>query len=493
MSSQASSAAQAKASGAASHLRLPGPAKEDVRNPSQSPRTAGPHANGPVPASASGSSSSSSGSASGPALVGPSNAAISAAFHKQRVPVFLNVYDLHPYNNFLHSIGFGAYHSAVELFGREYSFGFHDGPQTGVFHMQPRAVPNAVFREQVEVGCIYLTFNQFNIILNQLKAEWTGNKYHLLKRNCNHFSKALLAALGLRAPSFINRLASAGDTLAGIVPSFMLPKHVNALLKDGRPDFSEPEEPQARRASSSSSSSSGMLAAIPPGRSQGAGVPTLSNGLSNSGSGEWRQIAPPAAPPPGFSVDDGMSDEEFARFLRESEQQHEKEQQLRRLREETMRATEQAKQDVRRKKQRQASLSHMPPAASASPPKSPRSASRPPSASTPNSAPSLSPAPDAATIASSSSLLPCSLVDACKKDSESPLALCAISPQRVRLGPGEYQGLALPPSPRALPSEDEDARVERAMRDFDLGPNVSEEERAQIRAVLRMSMRAGAQ
>lgn len=35
--------------------------------------------------------------------------------------------------------------------------------------------------------------------------------------------------------------------------------------------------------------------------------------------------------------------------------------------------------------------------------------------------------------------------------------------------------------------------VERAMSEFGLGPSVSEEERAQIRAVIRMSIRAGAQ
>jgi len=34
------------------------------------------------------------------------------------VPVSLNVYDLHPYNQYLHGLGFGAYHSAVQIFGK---------------------------------------------------------------------------------------------------------------------------------------------------------------------------------------------------------------------------------------------------------------------------------------------------------------------------------------------------------------------------------------
>ena len=131
--------------------------------------------------SSSSTSSSSSSSSSRPN--GPTSASISATYQKKSEPVFLNVYDLHPYNQYLHSLGFGAYHSAVEIFGREYSFGFHDTTDTGVFSMMPKNVPNAVFRESIEVGNIYLTYNQFNLILNQLKADWTGNKYHLLRRS----------------------------------------------------------------------------------------------------------------------------------------------------------------------------------------------------------------------------------------------------------------------------------------------------------------------
>ena len=56
--------------------------------------------------------------------------------------VILHVYDLHDANNYLHSVGLGAYHSGVEVFGVEYAFGGSDVPGvTGIFESTPKVVP----------------------------------------------------------------------------------------------------------------------------------------------------------------------------------------------------------------------------------------------------------------------------------------------------------------------------------------------------------------
>lgn len=188
---------------------------------------------------------------------------------------------------------------------------------------------------------MYISLGQFNLILDQLKHEWPGNKYHLLRRNCNHFSKALLAALGLKAPSFINRLASAGDMLATVVPSFMLPKQINMLIVNGRPDMSSPEDDELD-GQQQAEGKDGMLRSIPPGRSGGgAGVPTLSSGMTaggggggGGGGGDWRQIAPQPSP-------DSMDDESFEEFLRASEKEYQREQEYKKLRAETQIAADQ--------------------------------------------------------------------------------------------------------------------------------------------------------
>lgn len=37
-------------------------------------------------------------------------------------PVLLNVYDLHPANDWVYPLGLGAYHSGIEVFGEEWTF-----------------------------------------------------------------------------------------------------------------------------------------------------------------------------------------------------------------------------------------------------------------------------------------------------------------------------------------------------------------------------------
>jgi hypothetical protein len=69
------------------------------------------------------------------------------------VKVFLNVYDLSPANDWTHPIGMGAYHSGVEVYGAEWSF----GSGGGVFSCTPREAGGAKFREQVLLGEVRLS------------------------------------------------------------------------------------------------------------------------------------------------------------------------------------------------------------------------------------------------------------------------------------------------------------------------------------------------
>ena len=41
--------------------------------------------------------------------------------------VYLNVYDLHQANDYLHPLGVGAYHSGVEIGGKEWTFAGGEG------------------------------------------------------------------------------------------------------------------------------------------------------------------------------------------------------------------------------------------------------------------------------------------------------------------------------------------------------------------------------
>lgn len=131
--------------------------------------------------------------------------------------VYLNVYDLTPANDYLYPIGFGLHHSGVEILGSEYSF----ASGAGIFYGRPKDVPNAVFREKIEMGVLEGGSAEVRMALSSLKDDGFGSDdYHLLRRNCNHFANALCwKLLNKTIPPHINRLAE-----IGLCCSYFLPK-----------------------------------------------------------------------------------------------------------------------------------------------------------------------------------------------------------------------------------------------------------------------------
>mmetsp|Transcript_19863 Transcript_19863/g.62150 ORF Transcript_19863/g.62150 Transcript_19863/m.62150 type:complete len:312 (+) Transcript_19863:1300-2235(+) len=133
--------------------------------------------------------------------------------------VLVRVYDLgttfllHPHNAISRS--YGAFHTGVEVFGREWSFGMAEDWRTGVTWCPPGKNPDHTFRETLAMGFTKCNFAEFTQILNEMKQEWRGSSYSLLTRNCHHFSDALCGRLGVgRLPPWINDLAGVGDATA---------------------------------------------------------------------------------------------------------------------------------------------------------------------------------------------------------------------------------------------------------------------------------------
>jgi len=138
--------------------------------------------------------------------------------------VRINVYDM-TNNDSMYWCGLGIYHSGVEVYGCEYAFGAHDGPETGIFVMPPRqCVGDVRFRESVSMGRAQLRPAEVEKLIIELGQIFRGNRYHLLQRNCNHFTAAFVHALtGKRAPGWINRLAGFAVALHCLLPSTWLP------------------------------------------------------------------------------------------------------------------------------------------------------------------------------------------------------------------------------------------------------------------------------
>lgn len=133
-----------------------------------------------------------------------------------REPVFVQVYDLghasitRGFNRV--NKEYGAFHTAVEVYGIEWSFGMtFDDWSSGVCSCLPTEDPDHKHREALLMGHTTLSQREVFLLLDRLRGEWLGSKYNLLTCNCHHFTDCLVQELGCGPlPKHLNNLATEG-------------------------------------------------------------------------------------------------------------------------------------------------------------------------------------------------------------------------------------------------------------------------------------------
>ncbi|CAK9819209.1 Deubiquitinase DESI2 [Anthophora plagiata] len=151
-----------------------------------------------------------------------------------REPIILNVYDMYWINEYTTPIGLGVFHSGVEIYGTEYAYGGHTKPISGIFEITPRIAEELgeqfryrwvyyfkhkllykmkinfafPFRQSVHIGYTDFTEEDVTRIVTELGKDFRGDRYHLMNKNCNHFSSQFTLILcGREIPGWVNRLA----------------------------------------------------------------------------------------------------------------------------------------------------------------------------------------------------------------------------------------------------------------------------------------------
>ncbi|CAN8245737.1 unnamed protein product [Cochlearia groenlandica] len=159
-------------------------------------------------------------------------------------PVYLNVYDLTPVNNYLYWFGLGIFHSGIEAHGFEYGYGAHEYSSSGVFEVEPRTCPGFIFRRSVLLGTTSLSSSDFRSFMEKFSRKYHGDTYHLIAKNCNHFTEEVcLQVTGKPIPGWINRMARVGSFCNCILPEniqISSVRHPEALeFSDDNDDGSE--------------------------------------------------------------------------------------------------------------------------------------------------------------------------------------------------------------------------------------------------------------
>ncbi|KAH8421407.1 hypothetical protein KR009_006127, partial [Drosophila setifemur] len=128
-------------------------------------------------------------------------------------PVILNVYDLFNINDYTIVLGFGFFHSGIQIYGTEYAYGGHDHSLSGIFEIEPCNDQGELgeqfqLRKSILLGHTRFSSEEVRSIIDQLGLQYPGNGYHLTAKNCNHFANSLAHILcGQRIPGWVNRLA----------------------------------------------------------------------------------------------------------------------------------------------------------------------------------------------------------------------------------------------------------------------------------------------
>lgn len=94
----------------------------------------------------------------------------------------------------------------------EFGFGAHEYPSSGVFEVEPKSCPGFTFRKSILLGSTNMSRTEFRLFMERIAAKYHGDTYHLIAKNCNHFTDEVCMRLtGKPIPGWVNRLARVGE------------------------------------------------------------------------------------------------------------------------------------------------------------------------------------------------------------------------------------------------------------------------------------------
>lgn len=109
--------------------------------------------------------------------------------------VHLNVYHIAKVR-YSQITGLGLYHSTIEINSKsyidlEYSFGKSSHDETGVYCVESGSISGLDLYQRYYLGVCEVSLYEIEVKICELKKSYQGSDYHLILKNCNHFSDEL--------------------------------------------------------------------------------------------------------------------------------------------------------------------------------------------------------------------------------------------------------------------------------------------------------------
>ena len=102
--------------------------------------------------------------------------------------VYLNIYHVSGANTFLEFFGFGLYHTSIELYKHEFSYGGHDYSFSGIVVVESGNTAGLTLKEKLPVGITYYNEDEIDEIVKKFGSFWMGKDYDAFENNCNCFT-----------------------------------------------------------------------------------------------------------------------------------------------------------------------------------------------------------------------------------------------------------------------------------------------------------------
>ena len=91
--------------------------------------------------------------------------------------IYLNVYDIHPINNYIWNIGLGTYHSAIEIYKKEYTFN-----KNGIIKIKAKSLSEIPLRQSILIGNTNKLEDEIDTIVNSMNYNFQSSTYHPMKK-----------------------------------------------------------------------------------------------------------------------------------------------------------------------------------------------------------------------------------------------------------------------------------------------------------------------